>query len=181
MINIGKSRKIGGFNGKIVCKIHYKWTIWWEDMGHSSLDSLTSMDSDVKFNDEEFGIWHDSCAFCQQRFKCNPVAGHGRRDDMCARFKASGSLWNIYIYIYEMISPRTARAERRRETKTHCCIAGVKTKGKRHGRPPKPRSHEDTKPRRHEDPRAWVPSPIQGRDPKRVHPMTHRIHVWYIY
>ena len=40
-----------------------------------------------------------------------------------------------HLAAYEMISPRTARAERRRETKTHCCIAGVKTKGKRHGRP----------------------------------------------
>jgi hypothetical protein len=53
------------------------------------------MDSGERLKDEEFGSdMIPVPAFYQQRFKCNPVASHGRRDDMCARFKAPGSLCN---------------------------------------------------------------------------------------
>ena len=49
---------------------------------------LTSMDSDDRFKDEEFGSdMVPVPAFYQQRF-----TGHGRRNDMCARFEAPGSL-----------------------------------------------------------------------------------------
>ena len=104
-------------------------------------------------------IWHDSCAFCQQRFKCNPVAGHGRRDDMCARFKASGSLWNDV--------PKNG--PRRKKTGNKDALLHRRRKDKRETPRTAVRSHEDTTP---EPP--CVPSPrrIQGRG---VHPMRTRV------
>ena len=55
---------------------------------------LTSMDSDDRLKDEEFGSdMIPVPAFYQQKFTCNPVVGHGRGNDMCARFKAPGSLY----------------------------------------------------------------------------------------
>ena len=54
---------------------------------------LTSMDSDDRFKDEDFrSDMIPVPAFYQQKFARNPVVGHGRGNDMCARFKASGSL-----------------------------------------------------------------------------------------
>ena len=151
MINIGKSRKIGGFNRKIICKIRYKWTIWWEDMGHPSLDSLTFMDSDVKFK--------FLCLLptkIQMQSICRPTVD------------ATTCVPGLrHLAAYEMISPRTARAERRRETKTHCCIAGVKTKGKRHGRP-----WEATKIRPQSLPGSLHQGGYRGRG---VHPMRTRV------
>ena len=96
-------------------------------MGHPSLDSLTSMDSDVKFKDEEFGSDMIPVPFANK--DSNAI-------QLQATVDATTCVPGLrHLAAYEMISPRTARAERRRETKTHCCIAGVKTKGKRHGRP----------------------------------------------
>ena len=50
---------------------------------------LTSMDSDDRFKDEDFGSDMIPVPAFYQRF-----TGHGRRNDMCARFKAPGSLWH---------------------------------------------------------------------------------------
>ena len=52
------------------------------------------MDSDDRLKDEEFGSdMIPVPAFYQQKFARNPVVGHGRGNDMCARFKAPGSLY----------------------------------------------------------------------------------------
>ena len=68
-------------------RLRDEWTV--------TVPPLTSMDSDDRFKDEGFGSGVILVpAFYQQRFQCNPVVGHGRRGNMCARFKAPGSLWN---------------------------------------------------------------------------------------